>query len=54
MITVAECRKYLKDTKLSDARIEQIRDYLYALGREIIKKNIQKYERDIRKTTKRK
>ena len=45
MITTEECRKYLKDKNLSDARIEQVRDYLYALAKEIANKNIEHFEK---------
>lgn len=48
MITITECRKHLKDTKLSDARIEEIRNYIYAIGIEIIRKNIRIYEQEVR------
>lgn len=49
MLTIQECRKYLK-VDISDKRVEEIRDYLYALSKEIIRKNVDDYEKGLRKT----
>jgi hypothetical protein len=49
MLTIQECRKYLK-VDISDKRVEEIRDYLYALSKEIIRKNVDDYEKSLRKT----
>lgn len=49
MLSVEECKKHLKDINLSDERIKDIRDYLYALSRETIKNNIDTYEASVRR-----
>lgn len=49
MLTIQECRKYL-NKDISDKRVEEIRDYLYALSKEIIRKNVDDYENSLRKT----
>lgn len=49
MLTIQECRKYLKKD-ISDKRVEEIRDYLYSLSKEIIRKNVDDYENGLRKT----
>jgi hypothetical protein len=51
MLTIQECRKYLKKD-IPDKRVEEIRDYLYALNKEIIRKNVDDYEKSLRKTMK--
>jgi ATP-dependent Zn protease len=51
MLTIQECRKYLKKD-LSDKRIEEIRDYLYALSKEVIRKNVDDYEKSLKKVLK--
>ena len=50
MLTIEECRKHLKDDKLSDARIQEILDYLYSFCKEVIKNNLEIYEKNIAKT----
>lgn len=50
MLSVKECRKFLSDIDLDDKEIEEIRDYLYALIREIVRNNLEKYEKDVTKT----
>lgn len=49
MLTIQECRKYL-NKDISDKRVEEIRDHLYALSKEIIRKNVDDYENSLRKT----
>ena len=51
MITIEQCRKFLASEDLPDERIKEIRDYLYALSKEIIRNNIQNYEKNVRETT---
>jgi hypothetical protein len=48
MLSVAECRSYLQDSKYSDEEIENIRDFLYAFSTRIIKKTVE--ENDFKKT----
>ncbi len=40
MLSVERCKKYLEGKNVTDKRAEEIRDYLYAISREIIKNNI--------------
>lgn len=49
MLSVAECRTFLKNSKNSDEEIEKIRDLLYALSTRTIKKTVEK--NDYKKTT---
>lgn len=49
MLSVADCRAYLINSKYSDEEIENIRDFLYALSTRIIKKTVE--ENDLKKTT---
>jgi hypothetical protein len=49
MLSVAECKAYLKNSKYSDEEIENIRDFLYALSTRIIKKTVE--ENGHKKTT---
>lgn len=51
MLTIEECKKYILERNLDDSKIEYIRNYLYAIAQEIIRKNIEEYESNIRKTT---
>lgn len=44
MLTTKECRKYILQKDLSDEQIEELQNTLAAIIREIIKKNIKKYE----------
>jgi len=44
MLTLEECKKYLKDKEVSDERMEEIRTYLYALVKDVVTKNIKAYE----------
>ena len=50
MLTIEECRKLLKLEDISEIRVKIIRDYLYALCKELIKTNIDNYEKDVRET----
>ena len=45
MLTIEQCRKHILDIELDDEKIQKIRDYLYALSLEIIRKSIVEYER---------
>ena len=51
MLTIEECRKYLKKD-ISDKKVEEMRDYLYALSKEVIRKNVDEYESSLRKVLK--
>ena len=48
MLDLETCKKYLKDKNMSDERIKVIRDFLYAISREIISNNIIKYEKTVK------
>jgi len=48
LMTLEECKKHLKNKNITDKRIEEIRDYLYAISREIIVSNLNKYEKQVR------
>lgn len=50
MLKIEECRKYLLQKNLDDSKIEELRDTLTSIVREIIKENIESYERTIKKT----
>jgi len=40
MLTIKECRKYLKNKKLTDKQIEIIRNFLYKITERIIEKDL--------------
>jgi hypothetical protein len=42
MLTVKECRKYIKDKNVSDEKLKEMIDYVYALSIESIKSNYKK------------
>lgn len=46
MLSIEECKKYLKDTKLKDKEILIIRNYLYALANRVIDTEINKDSHD--------
>lgn len=48
MLSVEECKKLLSKKDLSEKRIEEIRDYLYAIVNTIISNEVDTYERDTR------
>lgn len=50
MVSIETCKKYLEKKNLTDKRIEEIRDYLYAISKEVIKNNIDNYELSLSKT----
>lgn len=50
MLKTDTCKKYLLQKNLDDSKIEELRDTLTAIVREIISKNIKLYEKDTRKT----
>lgn len=52
MLKTKECKKYLLEKNLDDSKVEYIRNYLYAIAKEIIRKNIEDYESNIKETTK--
>ena len=52
MLKIEECKKYILEEYLDDSKIEYIRNYLYTIAKEIIRKNIEEYESNIRKTIK--
>lgn len=39
MLSIDQCRRYLKNKNLTDAEVEQIRNLLYALSVSIIRVN---------------
>lgn len=45
MLSVEECKKLLSKKDLSEKRIEEIRDYLYAIVKSIVSNEIETYER---------
>jgi hypothetical protein len=51
MLSIEKCESYFLSKNLDRKRVEQIRDYLYAIGREIIKTEIKNYEKQITKST---
>lgn len=52
MVSLEQCESLLEVKKLDKKRIEEIRDYLYAISREVIRNNISDYEQSLRKTKK--
>lgn len=50
MLSLEQCRKILSEDKLTDSKIAEIRDYLYSLIKEIVRKNIEEYEENVTKT----
>jgi hypothetical protein len=51
MVSIQKCRETLGSIalNLTDKDIEQIRDYIYSIGREVINNNISAYEKNIKK-----
>jgi hypothetical protein len=47
MLTVKRCGAYLKNKNLNDKEIEDVRNYLYLISKEIIQKNIGSYIKKI-------
>lgn len=43
MLTVEECRKYLKNSDLKDEEIVAVRNFLYALSERVIKTGVQNH-----------
>jgi hypothetical protein len=52
MLTIQECKKHLENKNLSEKRIEEIRDYLYAICQEIVRNNISNYKKETKKLSK--
>ena len=48
MLSIAECKKHLKNKQLTDEQVESRRDLLYKIARQIVEKITQN---DIAKTT---
>jgi predicted transcriptional regulator len=48
MLKVKECKKYILEKNLDDSKIEEIRNTLSAIVKDIIKKNIESYERTVK------
>ena len=48
MLTLEDCKKHLQNKNLNNKRIEEIRDYLYAISKEIVKNNIASYKKEIK------
>ena len=40
MLSVAECRKHLKNSKYTDEQVEEIRNFLYKLAERIIEQKV--------------
>lgn len=51
MLTVEECRKYLKNPSLKDEEIITVRNFLYALSERVIRTGIQKNDQSSQKDT---
>ncbi|MEN9337795.1 MAG: hypothetical protein RIQ41_109 [Candidatus Parcubacteria bacterium] len=49
MITTEVCKTYLDKKGLTDQRIEEIRDYLYAISREIARNSVNDYKQSLKK-----
>jgi hypothetical protein len=47
MLSIKECEKYLVGKNLNEKRLEEIRDYLYAISKEIVRNNIDNYKKKI-------
>jgi hypothetical protein len=52
MLEVSTCKKYLQNKNITDERIKEIRDYLYAISREIAVNNLNKYEASVKESRK--
>lgn len=52
MLSTDQCRELLKDYTSSDERIIEVRDYLRALAKEVIIKNLSFYETNLLKIKK--
>ncbi|MEK7228185.1 MAG: hypothetical protein AAB681_02410 [Patescibacteria group bacterium] len=52
MLSTDQCRELLKDYSSSDEKIIEVRDYLRALAKEVILKNIGFYETNLLKIKK--
>ena len=52
MLEVSNSKQYLKDKNITDERIKEIRDYLYAIAREITINNLNKYENSVKESKK--
>lgn len=48
MLTLEDCRKYIKNKDISDERLLQIRDFLYAISKEVAINHINKFESDVK------
>ncbi len=47
-MTLEEFKKHFKNKNVNDERIKEIRDYLYAISREIVLNNLNEYEKQIK------
>lgn len=52
MLTLAECRKYIKNEDISDERLLEIRDFLYAISNEIAVNCLNKFEHKVKMQSK--
>lgn len=52
MLEVSICKQYLQNKNITDERIKEIRDYLYAIAREITVNNLNKYEASVKESRK--
>ena len=50
MLKIEECRKYILEKNLDDSKIEEIRNTLTTIVKDIIKRNIESYERNAKET----
>ncbi len=52
MLEVSTCKTFLQNKNITDERIKEIRDYLYAIAKEIAVKNMNDYEKNVRESKK--
>lgn len=50
MLKIEKCRKHILEKNLDDSKIEEIRNTLTAIVKDIIKKNIEDYKRNTKET----
>lgn len=51
-MTLEECKERLLNKNITDERIKEIRDYLYAISTEIVLNNLSEYEQGVRENNK--
>jgi hypothetical protein len=50
MVPLETCKMYLEKKDLTDKRIAEIRDYLYAISREIIRNSLSEHKKSYGET----